>query len=101
MWDSNLLNPPSPFFSNPNFRHRWHSRNRECYWGGIGGLNILINNAERNIRIPVVDFTAAEFSTLMATNFESVFHISQLAYPKHCIHLLCIYVCSGSYQRSN
>ena len=28
-----------------------------------------------------MDFTAAEFSTLMATNFESVFHISQLAYP--------------------
>jgi Tropinone reductase 1 len=28
----------------------------------------------------VVDFTAEEFSTLMATNFESVFHISQLAY---------------------
>ena len=28
-----------------------------------------------------MDFTAGEFSTLMATNFESVFHISQLAYP--------------------
>ena len=28
-----------------------------------------------------MDFTTAEFSTLMATNFESVFHISQLAYP--------------------
>lgn len=28
----------------------------------------------------MVDFTAEEFSTLMATNFESVFHISQLAY---------------------
>jgi len=27
-----------------------------------------------------VDFTAEEFSTLMMTNFESVFHISQLAY---------------------
>ena len=25
---SNLLNPPSPFFSNPTFRHWWHSRNR-------------------------------------------------------------------------
>ncbi|XP_030938491.1 tropinone reductase homolog At5g06060-like [Quercus lobata] len=46
-----------------------------------GKLNILINNVGRNIRKPVVDFTAAEFSTLMATNFESVFHISQLAYP--------------------
>jgi Tropinone reductase 1 len=27
-----------------------------------------------------VDFTAEELSTLMTTNFESVFHISQLAY---------------------
>lgn len=27
-----------------------------------------------------MDFTAEEFSTLMTTNFESVFHISQLAY---------------------
>ncbi|KAM3691993.1 hypothetical protein ACJW30_08G052500 [Castanea mollissima] len=46
-----------------------------------GKLNILINIVGRNIRKPVVDFTAAGFSTLMATNFESVFHISQLAYP--------------------
>lgn len=46
-----------------------------------GNLNILINNVGTNIRKPMVDFTAAEFSTLMATNFESVFHMSQLAYP--------------------
>ncbi|KAL4610657.1 hypothetical protein ACB092_08G066100 [Castanea dentata] len=46
-----------------------------------GKLNILINIVGRNIRKSVVDFTAAGFSTLMATNFESVFHISQLAYP--------------------
>nr|POF02299.1 tropinone reductase like, chloroplastic [Quercus suber] len=100
---SNLLNPPSPFFSNPTFRHRWHSRNRACYCGGIvcdvsvraqreelmstvstlfdGKLNILINIVGRNIPKSVVDFTAAGFSTLMATNFESVFHMSQLAYP--------------------
>lgn len=29
----------------------------------------------------MVEFTAEEFSTLMATNFESVFHLCQLAYP--------------------
>ncbi|GMY11013.1 tropinone reductase homolog At5g06060-like [Fagus crenata] len=46
-----------------------------------GKLNILINNVGTNIRKPMVDFTAAEFSTLMVTNFESVFHISQLSYP--------------------
>ncbi|KAF5470509.1 hypothetical protein F2P56_011015 [Juglans regia] len=45
-----------------------------------GKLNILINNVGTNIRKPMVDFTADEFSTLMSTNFESVFHISQLAY---------------------
>ncbi|XP_062172169.1 tropinone reductase homolog At2g29260, chloroplastic-like isoform X4 [Alnus glutinosa] len=45
-----------------------------------GKLNILINNVGTNIRKPAVDFTAEEFSTLMTTNFESVFHISQLAY---------------------
>lgn len=29
----------------------------------------------------MVEFTSEEFSTLMATNFESVFHLCQLAYP--------------------
>lgn len=29
----------------------------------------------------MVEFTAEEFSTLMATNFVSVFHLCQLAYP--------------------
>ncbi|KAK9755660.1 hypothetical protein RND81_01G041400 [Saponaria officinalis] len=46
-----------------------------------GKLNILVNNVGTNIRKPMVDFTPQEFSTLMTTNFESVFHLSQLAYP--------------------
>ncbi|KAI5603451.1 hypothetical protein BDE02_01G220000 [Populus trichocarpa] len=46
-----------------------------------GKLNILVNNVGTNIRKPMVEFTPEEFSTLMATNFESAFHISQLAYP--------------------
>ncbi|GMH07393.1 hypothetical protein Nepgr_009233 [Nepenthes gracilis] len=46
-----------------------------------GKLNILVNNVATNIRKPMVEFTAEEFSTLMATNFESVFNLSQLAYP--------------------
>ncbi|KAL5580930.1 hypothetical protein UlMin_013372 [Ulmus minor] len=46
-----------------------------------GKLNILINNVGTNIRKPMVEFTVEEFSTLMATNFESVFHLCQLAYP--------------------
>ncbi|GAB4860108.1 hypothetical protein Ancab_011586 [Ancistrocladus abbreviatus] len=44
-------------------------------------LNILVNNVGMNIRKPMVEFTAEEFSKLMATNFESVFHLSQLAHP--------------------
>ncbi|KAL5747921.1 hypothetical protein ACOSQ2_025218 [Xanthoceras sorbifolium] len=44
-------------------------------------LDILINNVGTNIRKPMVDFIAEELSTLVATNFESVFHLCQLAYP--------------------
>ncbi|XP_051142626.1 tropinone reductase homolog At2g29260, chloroplastic-like [Andrographis paniculata] len=46
-----------------------------------GKLNILVNNVGTNIRKPMVDFTRQEFSTLMGTNFESAFHMCQLAYP--------------------
>ncbi|XVF46576.1 hypothetical protein PTKIN_Ptkin03bG0038300 [Pterospermum kingtungense] len=44
-------------------------------------LNILINNVGTNVRKPMVEFTAEEVSTLLATNFESVFNLCQLAYP--------------------
>ncbi|KAL3850641.1 hypothetical protein ACJIZ3_012523 [Penstemon smallii] len=46
-----------------------------------GKLNILINNVGTNIRKPMVDFTAEEVSMLVGTNFESAFHMCQLAYP--------------------
>ncbi|KAK7312451.1 hypothetical protein VNO77_36322 [Canavalia gladiata] len=46
-----------------------------------GKLNILINNVGTNIRKPVTDFTAAEFSSLIDTNLGSTFHLCQLAYP--------------------
>ncbi|CAK9327001.1 unnamed protein product [Citrullus colocynthis] len=46
-----------------------------------GKLNILVNNVGRNIRKPTTEFTDEEFSFLMKTNVESVFHLSQLAYP--------------------
>ncbi|KAF8045850.1 hypothetical protein N665_4310s0001 [Sinapis alba] len=46
-----------------------------------GKLHILVNNVGTNIRKPMVEFTPAEFSTLVSTNFESVFHLCQLAYP--------------------
>lgn len=44
-------------------------------------LNQLVNNVGTNIRKPVAKITYEEFSTLMATNFESFLHLSQLAYP--------------------
>lgn len=44
-----------------------------------GGLQV--NNVGTNIRKPAVDFTTEEFSLLMATNFESMFHLCQLAHP--------------------
>ncbi|PIM99378.1 Reductase [Handroanthus impetiginosus] len=46
-----------------------------------GKLNILINNVGTNVRKPTVDYTAEEYSTLMATNLESSYHLCQLAHP--------------------
>ncbi|CAI0539912.1 unnamed protein product [Linum tenue] len=46
-----------------------------------GKLNILVNNVGTNIRKPMEEFTPVEFATLLSTNFESAFHLSQLAYP--------------------
>eukprot|EP00261_Vitis_vinifera_P020225 XP_010650987.1 PREDICTED: tropinone reductase homolog At2g29260, chloroplastic-like isoform X3 [Vitis vinifera] len=38
-------------------------------------------NGKLNILKPTVEVTAEEFSTIMAINFESVYHLSQLAHP--------------------
>ncbi|XP_071715686.1 tropinone reductase homolog At2g29260, chloroplastic [Rutidosis leptorrhynchoides] len=46
-----------------------------------GKLSILVNNVGTNIRKPMVELSSEEFSTLISTNFESVFHICQLAHP--------------------
>ncbi|XP_020241931.1 tropinone reductase homolog At5g06060-like isoform X6 [Asparagus officinalis] len=46
-----------------------------------GKLNILVNNVGTNIRKPTTDYSSEEFSFLMATNFESAFHVCQLAHP--------------------
>jgi Tropinone reductase 1 len=44
-------------------------------------LSILVNNAGTNIRKPTVEYSEAEFATVMTTNFESAYHLSQLAHP--------------------
>ncbi|KAL1196675.1 putative tropinone reductase [Cardamine amara subsp. amara] len=46
-----------------------------------GKLNILVNNAGTCIARPTLNYTAEDFSFLMATNLESAFHLSQLAHP--------------------
>ncbi|XP_057484123.1 tropinone reductase homolog At5g06060-like [Actinidia eriantha] len=46
-----------------------------------GKLNILINNVGTNIRKATTEYTADEYSTLMATNLESAYHLCQIAYP--------------------
>lgn len=46
-----------------------------------GKLNILINNAGSTFVKPATDYTAEDYSFLMALNFESAFHLSQLGHP--------------------
>ncbi|KAK1321402.1 hypothetical protein QJS10_CPA03g01702 [Acorus calamus] len=46
-----------------------------------GKLNILVNNVGILVTNDAEKLTPEEFSTLMATNFESAFHLSQLAHP--------------------
>ncbi|CAH9104172.1 unnamed protein product [Cuscuta epithymum] len=46
-----------------------------------GKLNILINNVGTNIRKPTAEYTSEDYSHIMATNLESSYHLTQLAYP--------------------
>ncbi|XP_078149691.1 tropinone reductase homolog At5g06060-like [Carex rostrata] len=48
-----------------------------------GKLDILVNNAGGIGPgwIPVTQYTSEEYSNLMATNFDSCFHLAQLAHP--------------------
>ncbi|XP_057550876.1 tropinone reductase homolog At1g07440-like [Amaranthus tricolor] len=46
-----------------------------------GTLDILVNNAGYATPTSTVDCTAEHFSEMMASNFESAYHLSQLAHP--------------------
>ncbi|XP_047326932.1 tropinone reductase homolog At5g06060-like [Impatiens glandulifera] len=46
-----------------------------------GKINIFINNVGTNIRKPTTEYTSEEFSKLFSVNFESAYHLSQLAHP--------------------
>uniref|UniRef100_A0A0R0F6P0 Uncharacterized protein n=1 Tax=Glycine max TaxID=3847 RepID=A0A0R0F6P0_SOYBN len=44
-------------------------------------LPSTVNNVGTNVRKPTIEYTAEEYSKLMATNLDSAYHLSQLAYP--------------------
>eukprot|EP00955_Chlamydomonas_euryale_P101128 365325-Chlamydomonas_euryale.AAC.26 len=44
-------------------------------------LHVLVNNVGTNIRKPTVEYTSAEFQTIMSTNLESAFNLCQLCQP--------------------
>ncbi|CAN0926518.1 Tropinone reductase homolog [Linum grandiflorum] len=46
-----------------------------------GKLNILVNNSAIALPKEAVDFTAEDMTTVMGTNFESAYHLSQLSHP--------------------
>ncbi|KAF8699048.1 hypothetical protein HU200_034738 [Digitaria exilis] len=46
-----------------------------------GELHILVNNAGHSLYKPATDTTAGEYANLMATNLDSVFHLTRLAHP--------------------
>ncbi|XWS07723.1 hypothetical protein CRYUN_Cryun41cG0014600 [Craigia yunnanensis] len=46
-----------------------------------GRLNILVNNVGTNISKPTIEYSSEEYSKLITTNFESAYHLCQLAHP--------------------
>lgn len=45
------------------------------------GLNVLVNNVGTNIRKATLDYSAAEYEQIFATNLTSAFELTRLAYP--------------------
>ncbi|KAK4273666.1 hypothetical protein QN277_017011 [Acacia crassicarpa] len=45
-----------------------------------GTLNILVNNVGINVRKATVEYTGDDYSMMMTANFESAYHLCQLAY---------------------
>ena len=46
-----------------------------------GKLHILVNNVGTNIRKPTVEYSEAEYDSIMNTNLKSVYNLCQLAHP--------------------
>jgi hypothetical protein len=47
----------------------------------VSSFNLQVNNVGTNIRKPTTEFSAEEYSFLMATNLESAYHLCQIAHP--------------------
>ncbi|KAG5528383.1 hypothetical protein RHGRI_029151 [Rhododendron griersonianum] len=51
-------------------------------WAAKGfSVSGSINNVGTTIKKPTTEYTSVEYSMLMATNFESAYHLCQLTYP--------------------
>ncbi|WVZ54168.1 hypothetical protein U9M48_005010 [Paspalum notatum var. saurae] len=46
-----------------------------------GRLSVLVNNVGTNVVRPTTEYSAEEYSWIMATNLESAYHLCQLAHP--------------------
>ncbi|KAL6644769.1 hypothetical protein ACP70R_016377 [Stipagrostis hirtigluma subsp. patula] len=51
------------------------------FGGKLDILGFTVNNVGTNIRKPTVEFSAEEYSFVMATNLESAYHLCQIAHP--------------------
>ncbi|KAL2336566.1 hypothetical protein Fmac_011012 [Flemingia macrophylla] len=49
--------------------------------GGSRGIGLMVNNAGKDLGKKIMDHTAEDISTVMGTNFESAYHLTQLAHP--------------------
>ncbi|KAG7949655.1 hypothetical protein I3843_13G074300 [Carya illinoinensis] len=58
-----------------------HPKCRSAQHPFHGKFNILINNVATNKIKLTTDYKAEDFSLIMATNFKSAYHLSQLAHP--------------------
>ncbi|MBE9180121.1 SDR family oxidoreductase [Oculatella sp. LEGE 06141] len=47
----------------------------------LGGLDLLVNNVGTNIRKPAIEYTEAEYTSILQTNLVSIFELCRMAHP--------------------